>query len=106
MLDNEGNIEPWDDGMIMGSNGPRAADPWEMPSKRRRRMPEYLIEESVIKAISNSEIPNEVWALFGGGPILRKTGVPFTRNDHQFVIFHFGSFELTMSADDVTKIED
>ena len=29
-LDADGNIEAFDDGLVMGPNGPRAADPWEM----------------------------------------------------------------------------
>lgn len=35
-LDRDGNIEPFETGLVMGRNGPRAADPWEMPRRSSR----------------------------------------------------------------------
>ena len=36
-FDRDGNLLPFQEGLVMGPNGPRAADSWEMPQRNRTK---------------------------------------------------------------------
>ncbi len=67
-------------------------------------MPEYLIEECVLKSTLR-HIPQSVWALFEDGPIICKEGKPFTKFGHERVHFNFDGFFLELPMGAVSEID-